>query len=261
MQARFERYSLQVMVSAATAVAGCADMPPAGRELLLRIDQSYVGGAYADAERQATEFLTRFSSSPAVGEAHYLRGLCRVRLNRPDEARADFVAGAASSREDLAAYCEAMLGHLAFSAGDDEAAVGHYAVAVSRLPPRPPADEIHYRYAVCLQRVGQWAEARRVLARVLDAFGEGPCGEAALRRMAWRHEYFAIECGAYPRVDEATRAAGALGRRGLTVSIEFSAVDGKGAWRLLTGRYATHQLARADLPRIQAVEPGAKIVP
>ncbi len=244
------------------ALLGCEGVPPGGREMLARANTAYARGDYAAGNASAGEFLRRFASSVGAGEAYYLRGLCRVRLGQHDAARADFAAGAAiADRPELKAYCQAMLANLAYDRGEIDAALAGYAASVPYLPARPPTDEILFRYGVCLQRTGRWEEARHVFSRLLDEFATSREADAARSRFAWRHDYFAIECGVFRHVGEANRAAGRLRDLGLDTSVEFVRLDGQAAWRVLSGRYPTYNEAADGLARVRAIEPQARIVP
>lgn len=246
----------------AGVLLGCQGVPPGGREMLARANTAYARGDYAAGDASAGEFLRRFASSVGAGEAYYLRGLCRVRLGQHDAARADFTAGAAAAdRPELKAYCQAMLANLAYDRGEIDAALAEYAASVPYLPARPPTDEILFRYGVCLQRAGRWDQARHVFSRLLDAFATSLEADAARCRFAWRHDYFAIECGAFRRVDEANHAGERLRGLGLDASVEFVRLDGQAAWRVLSGRYPTYNDAAGDLSRVRAIEPRARIVP
>lgn len=241
---------------------GCADLPPAGRQMLLTAAGRYSAGQYGAAQQAAETFLRQYPGSPAAAEARYVRGLCRLRAEQPEAARADFAAAAeGAQRPDLRAYALAALGNLAFAAGDLGEAARYYARAEPDLPMRPPADEILYRYGLCLQRAGRWGEARRQFSRVLHHFGDRPAAAGARRAFNWPHDYFAIQCGVFRRADNAERAVADLGRRGIPAKAEYSSVEGEAAWRVLTGMYPTYEQARADLPRVRRAEPSAIIVP
>lgn len=230
--------------------------------MLLTAASQYSAGHYAAGQQAAETFLRHYAGSPAAAEARYIRGLCRLRADQREAARTDFVEAAEQAqRPDLRAYALAALGNLAFSAGDLPEAARYYARAEPDLPMRPPADEILYRYGVCLQRAGRWGEARRQFSRVLHHFGGRPAAAWARRGFNWPHDYFAIQCGVFRRADNAERAVADLGRRGIPAKAEYSSVEGDAAWRVLTGMYLTYEQARADLPRVRRAEPSAIIVP
>jgi TolA-binding protein len=246
----------------AVLLSGCQGVPPAGRQMLLNANRAYTRGEYAAGERSATEFLRSFPSSSAIGEAYYLRGLCRLRLDQRDAARADLTAGAAAAdQSELRANCQAALADLAYEDGDMKTALAGYGAAAPHLPAQPPTDQVLYRYGVCLQRAGRWGEARHVFSRLLDEFGSSREVAAARCRFAWPHDYFAIQCGTFRRVDDGNKAAGDLRHKGLIASTEFIELDGRTVWRVLTGQYVTYEKAQTDLPRVRALVPEAAIVP
>ena len=154
-----------------------------------------------------------------------------------------------------------MLGHLAFEDGNHAVAVSYYADALPHLPNQPPTDEALYRYGGCLQHLGRWDEAKAPFSRLLHAFQDSAHVAAARRRFAWPHPWFAIQCGAFGRVDNANQLAADLSRKGLSAKATFAELDGQGLWRVLSGQYPTYAAALADLPRARAIQPGALIVP
>lgn len=240
---------------------GCGEASPAPRRLLTDASERYAAGDMRAAESLSNEFLKLSAGSPAAGEAHYLRGLSRVRQGNRAGARADFLIGESHWREDVAAYSQVMLANLAWDAGDLEAAIERYATALPRLPLRPPTDAVLYRYGVCLQRVGRWGEARHAFARLLHQYGESAEAAAARRRFAWPTDHLTICCGAADRLEDAERIARGLEGRGLAVSSQYLDLDGRARWRLLTGHYNTYAAAVADLPRVRAIVPEATVVP
>jgi len=246
----------------ATVICGCEGVPESGRQLLIRACRDYERGDLKAAEHAAREFIRDHPFSPAAAEALYLRGLCRTRLNRRALAKADFAAAAAkAARNDLKAYCAAMLGNFACEDGDAERAVSHYAEAAPVLPVRPPGDDILFRYGSCLQRVGRWKDSRLIFSRLLHEYPNSRRVPDARRRFAWPYDAFAIQCGAFDRLDEAHHAAAEWTRRGLNVTVEFIDLEGRGRWRALEGRYETYAKAIAGLPAVQRIVPEAAVVP
>jgi len=243
-------------------MSGCGGVPEPGRRLLVRAGSDYGRRDYAAAERAASEFIADYPFSSAVPEALYLRGLCRTRLNQRVSALADFTAAAAKAgRDDVKAYSLAMLGNLAYEDGDAEKAVSHYGEAAPGLPARPPTDEILYLYGSSLQRVGRWRESRLVFSRLLHEFRNSPKARDARRRFAWPYDAFAIQCGAFDRVEEASAAAAEWASHRLTVTAEFIDLQGGAMWRVLEGRYETYAKAVAGLPRVRSIAPEAVVVP
>lgn len=256
------RFAAVAAVGLVTWVTGCEGVPPAARQMLLTANENYQRGQYLAAEQSSTTFLHHFESSPAAGEAYYIRGLSRAQQHQEAAARADFQAGAKrATRDDLRAYCHAMLGNYAYEDGDVAAAAGHYAAAEPNLPRESPTDLILYRYGVCLQRLGRWKDARQRFSRLLDQFASSPRADAARRLALWPNDAFSIQCGAFGRVDNANAVAGTLRKRGLSPETVYLDLGGTPMWRVIVGRYATYAEARADLARVRAIEPTALVVP
>jgi TolA-binding protein len=259
--ARAGRAYVLIAMALAGAV-GCQGVPPAGRQMLERADKNYRAGEYQATEQSADSFLRQFGSSPAAAEAYYLRGLARARLGRWDEAVADLQRSIETSqREDLTAQAHAMLGLYDYQHEQDTDAIQHFEQALPHLAKEPPADDVQYAYAVCLQRLGQWDAARRELAAILHTYPNSDIAEAARRRFRWPQDSFSIQCGAFSKVDNANARVTELQQAGLAAKTAFLESDGGGLWRVYVGQYPTYAEAQAALPGVRSVVPGALIAP
>lgn len=249
-----------------TAVAGCGELPPAGRNMLRSGSQAYREGRYDDARTVLTQFLSQYGATDPAAEAYYVRGLCRLRQRDREGARKDMhLAVGHTGNEDLLARARAVLGSMAYEDGDWAAAVEHYAPAVTRLPPAPPLDQILYRHGVSLQRLGRWAQARDQFSRLLQAFPNSSTVPHARRAFSWRQDWFSIQCGAYQQrgsaATEAGRLTAALKAGDLKAEHRLDWRGGQAVYVVRVGRFPTYAEAVRRLPHVRRQVPDAFIVP
>jgi tetratricopeptide (TPR) repeat protein len=239
------------------ACAGCVTVSPEGITLLQSANADYNSNRWPQAENQAAMFIQKYQNTPVVAEAYYLRGMSRVQQKQYASAEADFQRALESSkRKDLTAKVHAILGYVAMIQDKPSKAVGHYREAIAGLDERPPKDEIYYRYAIALQRIGQWDEARICLARVVDGYPTG--GYAPL---AWAGRFFSIQCGLYSQMKNADTQVGHLRQSGLDARRSMMLVGAEPRYVVYIGRYPTYQQACIDLARVRIVAKDAIVVP
>jgi TolA-binding protein len=243
-------------------LVGCESFGPAEREALVQASNAYARGDAQAASAKLDRLIKDFGRAPEVAEAHYLRGLCRMKMSQAPGAARDFEdAIRTSRREDLTALARASLASIAFQNGDWSRAADLYAQSVRHLPDQPPTDQILYNAGVSLQRVGRWREAAFQFSRIVDKFPGRPLAADARRMLGWRHEYFTIQLAAFANPASATTAVEQFRARGLDAVQENQARDGGALWVIMTGRYTTHAEASTALARVRQVEPGAFIIP
>jgi tetratricopeptide (TPR) repeat protein len=244
------------------ACAGCVTVSPEGISLLQSANADYNSNRWPQAESQAAQFIQKYQNTPVVAEAYYLRGMSRVQQKQYASAEADFQKALEySKRKDLTAKVHAILGYVAMIQDKPSKAVVHYRQAIAGLDERPPKDEIYYRYATSLQRIGQWDEARICLARVVDGYPGGEYASLAKRKLAWAGRFFSIQCGLYSQMNNADTQVGQLRQSGLDARRSMMLVGGEPRYVVYVGRYPTYQQACVDLARVRVVVKDAIVVP
>jgi tetratricopeptide (TPR) repeat protein len=128
------------------------------------------------AEEALGHFDTALDINPAYAEAHLNRGIILNELGRHEEARVALAKAGEIDTEDSTVFpselgnqladAHAKLGDLYLQAGFPVAAAEHFAEA---LEVRPRFQDIRYRYAEALVRLGRLEEARAELDTVLEA--------------------------------------------------------------------------------------------
>jgi len=206
--------------------------------------------------------IADFGGAAEIGEAYYLRGLCRAKTKQDQTAVEDFQqALRKSDRHDVKTRSLVSLGTLAYERGDWAEAAMWYEEALPRLADRPPKDEILLCTAISLQRIGRWTESSKRLAEILHKFRERPIAAEARRMASWHHSYYTIQLGAYRDSDNAARVVYDWRERRIDAVQENLYRGGEALWVIMTGRYRTYADALAGLERIRELEPSAHIIP
>jgi len=246
----------------AVMLGGCARVSPASAELLKAAAQDYDAGHWRAAESQASKFIEIYGRSPAVAEAYYIRGMARFQQGRIAESQADFEKALnLARRKDLAARAHAMLGHLSMRREQYARAVAHYRSALADWPADLEKDEVYFRLAVCLQRLGRWQEARLPLARLIKEYPDSRYNLLARRRLAWPNAYYSVQCGVYRQLENALRQVERLRSAGLDARQSMDVLGAEPRYVVLVGKYSTYPSAKAALRRIRSVVPDAIVVP
>jgi tetratricopeptide (TPR) repeat protein len=244
------------------ACAGCSTVSPDGVNLLQSANADYNSNHWPQAENQAALFIDRYHDTPVVAEAYYLRGMARVQQKQYASAEADFQRALENSkRKDLTAKVHAIMGSVAMIQDKPGKAVEHYRQAIVGLEEHPPKDEIYYRYAIALQRIGQWDEARLCLARVVDGYPTSAYAPLAKRRLSWPGRFFSIQCGMYSQAAYADQHVGRLRQSGMNARRSMTIVGSEPRYVVYVGRYSTYRDACIDLARVRAVVKDAVVVP
>lgn len=239
-------------------LSGCATLPSPAVERIKQADRAYHARRYAVAEQLLTPIIETHSDKPDIGEALYLRALCRLETDRPTEARTDLKQALhVTRRNELVDRLHAQLGNLAFDKGRYKSAAVYYKPSYDDLPDYPPKDRIGYQYGLALQRVGRFAEARTVLTDVYAKFPSSGFAPKARLKAAWLHDYFTIQCGAYRQIAGAHQQAKSLKDQG----VDALAVPSSNLYLVRVGRYRTYSAAQLVLPLVKRVQPDAFIVP
>ena len=221
---------------------------------------AFEAGRWQEAVDGFTRFLAAYPSSPARGEVYYYRGLAEVRLNRRNEALADFQrAMRAAPPPPISAYVQVAIGNVHFEEGRDWDAVRAYNGVLGNPPDGVPLDRLVLRLAISLQRVGRWSTADTYLAYVIKNFPGTPAAAEARRR--YRAGAFTVQTGAYTSNEGAQREASRLRTAGFAPEI---GVTQQQARRLLTvrvGRARTYAEAFSLAQRVSAAGFSAWVVP
>jgi len=222
----------------------------------------YEQGDLAGAASRCDRLIRQFDNAAEIGEAYYIRGLCRAKRRRMTAAAEDFaMAARKSKRDDLEALSLASLGSLAYQSGDWRGAHRHFTESLPKLPDAPPKDELLYTAGVAAQRAGEWRDASRWFREILWKFAHRPIAAKARRMVQWRHPYFAIQLGVFRSSANAAEFVRQWRERRVDAVQENLPRGGEAVWVVMAGHYRTYAEARQGLKRIRAMEPGAFIIP
>lgn len=227
------------------AASGCAKQPldEQGQKLFYAGHQAFRQGQYDEADQLFSEVVARNPSSWALSEVYYFRGLTRLQLGQRGAAKTDFREGATRyGRELTQVYSAVALANLEYEEGDDATAVHLYQEALERPVGQLPMDAVLYRYAVSLQRTGQWARADEVWARLLSEHPHSPLADHARRRFQARG--FTVQIGAFSELANAERAAAKARADGFDAEVRPPQTSGRMLYTVAVGRYRSHEDAR-----------------
>lgn len=259
---RRRAYRLAAAALCLLGAAGCASLPAAERQQLRDASRQYQAGNTTPAVSTLDRIIRDYGQAAEIGEAHYIRGLCRFKTLQLQAASEDFERGISkSNRSDLTARCRASLAAIAFQNGNWRQAAELYGRAVGDLPDAPPTDAVLYAAGIAMQRAGDWKNANIQFARILHRFRNRPLATDARRMALWRHPYYSIQLGAYRDADRAGKATQSLRAQGFDVCQEHMPRDGQALWIVMAGRYGTYDEARVALGRARQRQSQATIVP
>jgi outer membrane protein assembly factor BamD (BamD/ComL family) len=243
-------------------MGACTDVPEEGLRLLRDGNAQYQTGQHEEAIRSTTTFIERYGKSPAAAEAHYVRGMARLAKGQRDEAGKDFYATIErSKRQELTARAKAELGNMAFDDRDFAGAADWFKDSLPQLPKQAPYDEMAYRLGVAYQRTGRWDQARKTFAAILDEYAGQPVEALARRQVAWNHDFFAIQCGAYRQAANADAQVAKLRAAGIHARTVPDTWDNQPLFVVLVGQYDNYSKALKELPRVKQIAGDAIVRP
>ena len=241
---------------------GCTQLPPEAKQQLETARDQYQSAHYSDAVATAGKFLALHASHPVAAEAYYIRGQSYLKLGQTKQARADLQQALDSSkRPDLTARLHATLGSLDYADDNLMAAADHYRQAVPALPNVPPKDLVLFRLGLCLQRQGEWPEARKHFAQLISDYPASRVAESAKPRFNWPHDFFTIQVGAFSKPELAQRQLTVLRQAGLPAQQRLDTRSGRPLYVVQVGQYQTYADAQTNLPKVQTAAGEAIIVP
>jgi tetratricopeptide (TPR) repeat protein len=256
------RHGIALGILSLGLATGCSQLGPAEKASLAEANRAYGRGDVAGACTRLDRLIGDFDGAMEIGEAYYLRGLCRTKNRQYGLAVKDFEAAAKKSkRDDLTQNARISLASLAFQRGDWDQAVDYYDDVLSKMPAAPPKDEVLYAAGLAMQRVGKWKEASICFSQILNKFRHRPIAADARRKASWPHPYFAIQLGAFRDSANATNLVQSCRNRNIDASQESLSLQGQAMWVVMTGRYRTYAEAMDGLTQVKKWQANAVIVP
>jgi TolA-binding protein len=243
-------------------LAGCAELPPSAKQQKADAENAYRSQNYQAAMGTLNDFLKQYPDHPESAEAYYLRALCEEKQSSDVKAAEDAQHCIRVSKDPvLSAKAHAMTATLLYESGKTAAALPHYAAALKGLPDTAPADLVRYDYAVCLQREGQWKQARMEFAAVTQRFPGSPLAENAKRMNEWPNDFFSVQCGAFREKSEADKLVATLKKAGLSARAESRSRSGESLQMVFVGQYPRYSQAQNALTTVQRQVRDASIAP
>ncbi len=257
-----ERVSCLCLALAGPWLTGCAVLPPHAKQQMSEAESAYRQGDYPKALNTLSTFLRDYADYPEAAEAYYLRALCYARQSNKQKAVEDAQHSIRLSKEaELKAKAHATAATLLWETGKTAAAIHHYSEALKSLPETPPTDLVRFRYGVCLQREGQWRQARKEFTTIVERYPGSELAEHARRMNQWPVDGFKIQCGAFRDRVEAGRLAEKLGRAGLNATVESQLRSGETLQMVYVGQYSRYEQAQQALRAVQRQVSDSMIVP
>jgi tetratricopeptide (TPR) repeat protein len=253
-----------------TILSGCTGLTPQQLQLLREGREAYNREQFATSASKLSELLDQArpqlqQDKPPreLAQALYLRGSSYARLGRRTQAAADLRrcveldADADSTWRSLV-----VIGTLHYEDGRWDDAQRVLGQAAERMPAGPAMQVVLYRQAVSLERIGHWAEARRVFQALVDRFPTaGNWTDAARRRLELNASGYAIQCGVFAQPRNAENLLADLRRKGWETSIRRETREGRVLHAVLVGHYATYEEALRQLEAVRKIQPQAVLWP
>lgn len=229
---------------------------------VMKAETDYRNQNYDAAHEKLDRFLRSYPNDKASAEAYCLRALCRIEMSKKHLAENDArqCVKLASDRE-LKANAHATLATLLYESGKGEEAIDHYDAALKTLPEKPPADLLHYRYALCLQRAGRWQDARLEFASVYQRYPSSALAAHAKRLYEWPHNAYSIQAGAFRDSGSASELNQRLKRSALPSRVERTTRQGERLYNVYVGKYPQFDTAERMLTTVRQVVSDAFVVP
>lgn len=237
-------------------------MPPAAKQQLADAENAYRQGNYPAALSTLNTLLSQYPEYPEAADAYYLRSLCYAKQSNKQKAVEDAQHSIRlCKQDDLKARAHATAATLLWESGKTGAAILHYTEALKGLPETPPTDLVRFRYGMCLQREGQWRQARGQFTTISQKYPGSELAEHARRMNEWPVDGFRIQCGAFREQAEANRLAEKLGKAGLSARVESRERSGETLQMVYVGQYSRYDQAQQALRAVQRQVSDAAIVP
>ena len=253
---------LAFIVSFGLLTAGCTSLPESQRQSLRRASSHYLQGNTTSAIAQLDGIIASYPNAAEIGEAYYIRGLCRAQTGQAASAKSDFQqAIRAGGHKDLTARATASLAAIAYSQKDWSTAVRLYDQALPDLPDSPPKDKMLYYAGLAMRRDGRWNKAQQQFSLIVHKFSNRPIAAAARRQAAWKHQFFSIQLGAFSNTPRAGRQVETFRAQGLDAFQEHQLRNGIGLWVVMAGRYPTYEEASKALNRVRRIQADAYLIP
>lgn len=245
-----------------TLAGGCLAPTPLDQKQVVKAQTDFRNKNYSAAQQKLDGFLSRFPKHPDSADAYYLRALRKIETSNKDQAREDArkCVELAKDRE-LKANAHATLATLLYENNNTIEAIDHFDAALKSLPDKPPADLLHYRYGICLQREGRWQDARLEFAAVYQRYPSSTLADHARRLYEWPHNAFSIQVGAFRDSDSASELNQRLKRSALPSRVERKSRSGETLYTVYVGKYPEMDDANRMLMTVKKVVSDAFVVP
>ncbi|HUT61727.1 MAG TPA: hypothetical protein VNA25_28145 [Phycisphaerae bacterium] len=245
----------------ASHVSGCnGRASPQALRLLHEGKQALQNGELQVAVRKMDALLAEHARTRLAAEAYLVRGQARQQLADLDGAKADLgLAVALAADSAVRTRSLIALGDVAMRTADLGTADSAYRQALEGIETgQKPADHVLLQLGCVLQRQGRWAEADLQFDRLIYLFDGSPQAKLAGRKV--RSRAWTIRTGQFDSRREAEKAAEGLRARKLDASTGEIQRQGRLAFVVEVGSFATYRQAAVAMGHVQPPLEKASIV-
>lgn len=237
-------------------------LPYHAMQQLNQAKQDYQGQDYLAATGTLDKILNTYPKNPGSAEAYFVRALCHSKLSNKKQAESDArKCIKLSPQADLTSDAHATLATLLYESGRTREALTHFSEAFKNTRGRSNEDVVIYRYALCLQREGQWKEARIQFEQIYQHYPNTTTAQHARRLFDWPHDYYSIQCGAFRDKGAASMQSRELRRSGLSSRVERRRRSGEQLYTVYVGKYSRYGQAKDALPSVRRQIRDAFVMP
>ena len=237
-------------------------LPPATRHArqFAAAEAKFLAAEFDEAETAYDDVITRTSLPEEQARARYWRGLCRLKLGRPIQAKRDFeVCLTAAKGSDIEVLAEEGIADSARALGNFDAAEDRYEALADDLPRSTKKASLLFRLGQCQIQAGRTYRGKRNLEQ---AARMDPSLKTEVQdRLMLPQGRFTAQVGAFSKRSSAQDLAAKLKRKGLPAEVHERQVSGRRLYSVWSGQFRTKREAEQHAQKLKRAGFDAIVVP